>query len=76
MPKSEDPKAPNAVLTMILTMADTTWRMFVPILGLLVAGIFGDKALGSFPWLTLVGFIAGVAISALLIRRQLKKDSV
>lgn len=64
------------MLTMILTMADTTWRMFVPILGLLVAGILADKALGFFPWLTLVGFIAGVAISALLIRRQLKKDGV
>lgn len=65
----------NAVLAMITTMADTTWRMFVPILGLLVAGIFADKAMGSFPWLTLLGFVIGIAISALLIRNQMKKDA-
>lgn len=75
MTKSEEPKAGNAVLTMIMTMADTTWRMFVPILGLLLLGIFVDKSIGSFPWFTLLGFVVGVALSAVLIRNQLRKNA-
>jgi len=83
MPKSEEnsdqnptPKSgSNAVLQMITTMADTTWRMFVPILGLLLAGIYFDKLWSSFPWMTLLGFALGVCISALLIRNQLKKGA-
>ena len=65
----------NAVLHMITTMADTTWRMFVPILGLLLLGIFFDKRINSFPWLTLIGFVLGIAITGLLIRNQFKKES-
>lgn len=83
MPKSEEnldqnptPKSgSNAVLQMITTMADTTWRMFVPILGLLLAGIYFDKLWSSFPWMTLLGFVLGVGISALLVRNQLKKGA-
>ena len=66
--------APNAVLQMIGTMADTTWRMFVPILGLLFVGIYFDKSWHSFPLMTIIGFVLGVALSALLIRNQFKKD--
>lgn len=63
------------MLEMIITMADTTWRMFVPILGLLIAGVYVDKTRGLFPWCTLAGFVLGVAISALLIRNQFKKGA-
>lgn len=73
MTKSEENQ--NAVLAMILTMADTTWRMFVPILGLLVVGVVIDKSYHLFPWMTLLGFALGVGISALLIRSQLKKGA-
>ena len=72
-PKTTTPVAKNALLQMITTMADTTWRMFVPILGLLIAGIYVDKAVGSFPWFTLIGFVVGIGISALLIRNQFRK---
>ncbi len=76
LPADDAPKpAPNAVLQMIVTMADTTWRMFVPILSLLLVGIYFDKASRSFPWMTLLGFALGVAVSALLIRNQFKKGT-
>jgi F0F1-type ATP synthase assembly protein I len=53
-------------------MADTTWRMVVP--GLLLAGlgIAADLKFGTKPWLTLVGLTLGLAIGALLVKRQLE----
>jgi F0F1-type ATP synthase assembly protein I len=76
MIKTEEERPQNAVLQMIMTMADTTWRMFVPIVGLLLLGVFADKSLHSVPWLTVLGFVLGVGVSALLVRNQFKKDSL
>ena len=54
-------------------LADTTWRMTVPVVLFAGLGIAADKTLGSQPWLTLVGLITGFGIAAWLILRQLRR---
>ncbi len=60
-------------LYLITSMADTTWRMFVPTVGLLLVGNALDERFSTKPWLLLVGVAVGGCISALLIKRQLIK---
>ncbi len=60
-------------LYLIATMADTTWRMFVPTIGLLLLGNLTDDRLHSSPWLMIAGVVAGTVIAAFLIRSQLAK---
>lgn len=78
--KSDDsPTPPNShntstVILLLGIAADTTWRMFVPVLGLTALGVWGDRSFGTKPWLTVVGLAIGTAIAALLVRNQLKKD--
>lgn len=54
-------------------MADTTWRMFVPIIGLFVLGLLADKQFATTPWLMILGLVIGTVLAALLIRQQLKR---
>jgi F0F1-type ATP synthase assembly protein I len=58
---------------MLLDMADTTWRMFVPTIGLLLVGRHFDIQLQTKPWLMLGGVVLGAAIAAMLIRNQFKR---
>ena len=53
---------------------DTTWRMFVPVIGGTALGIWGDHSFGAKPWLTITGLAVGVVVAVLLVRNQLKKD--
>jgi hypothetical protein len=66
-PKSTDA---STVILLLGIAGDTTWRMFVPVIGGTVLGIWGDHSFGTKPWATVVG----VAVAALLIRQQFKKD--
>lgn len=59
--------------SMLATIGDTTWRMFVPTIGLTIAGLFLDKWLQTKPWLMIVGIICGAALSYVLVKRQLNK---
>lgn len=58
---------------MARTMIGTTWRMFVPSVGLMIAGLVLDQSVGTTPWLLLSGFVAGLAISAVLVARQIRQ---
>lgn len=73
--KSSDDKATppdkSTVILLLGTIGDTTWRMFVPTIGLTVAGVYADKAFGTKPWLTVVGIGLGALIAGLLVKRQL-----
>lgn len=60
-------------LYLITSMADTTWRMFIPTIGLLLAGNALDDKLHTRPWLMLVGAAIGGWIAAVLIKRQIAK---
>ena len=74
-PHTSDDQSPPTLQPVILllgTMADTTWRMFVPTIGGLLLGFWADASWGTRPWLTILGLILGTAITALLIRKQLR----
>jgi putative F0F1-ATPase subunit (Ca2+/Mg2+ transporter) len=55
-----------------VSMADTTWRMFVPPAVLVTAGLWADVRFGTRPWLTVLGAAVGLVGSVLLVRVQLK----
>jgi hypothetical protein len=67
------PPPQSTVVLLLGTIADTTWRMFIPIIGLTLLGVFGDNTYHTKPWLTVVGIVAGVTVASLLVIRQLKK---
>ncbi len=66
------PSRPSA-LYLIATMADTTWRMFVPTIALILVGNWLDRYYGLKPWLMLLGALAGTIIAAYLIKQQLQR---
>ncbi len=71
-PKKPDKQASDAdVLTLLWSMADTTWRMFTPPTILVGAGIWLDLKLETKPWLTILGAVVGLACSIWLVKRQL-----
>jgi hypothetical protein len=62
----------DPTVVLLLTLADTTWRMLVPT-GLLAAlGLWVDLHYATAPWLTLASVPVGLAVSVLLVRRQLR----
>ena len=63
----------STVILLLLTIADTTWRLFVPTIGLMVAGLLLDKQFGTTPWIMVAGVVLGAVIAILLVRAQLKK---
>lgn len=58
---------------LIASMADTTWRMFVPTIGLLLIGNALDGEFATKPWLMLAGAAVGGVIAAYLVKLQLRK---
>ena len=65
------PKASTVLL--MLTIADTTWRLFVPLVGFTIAGLLLDKKLETKPWIMIISIILGAVIAYLLVQAQLKK---
>jgi len=63
----------KSTVLLLLTIADTTWRLFVPIVGSTILGLVVDKWFGTKPWLMIIAMVPGVAIAVLLVRRQLKE---
>jgi len=45
----------------------------VPVIGLLVLGLFVDQWLNTKPWIMIIGLILGVGLAALLVKRQFNK---
>lgn len=75
-PKGKDgqktpPKSSSTVV--LLTIADTTWRMFVPSVGMTFAGLWLDAKLHTTPWLLFAGSILGLIVAALAVRIQYKR---
>lgn len=70
-PQSDTRPDDPATMVLLLTMADTTWRMFVPSIILVPGGIWADLHIGTKPWLTLLAAALGLGIGILLIKRQL-----
>lgn len=57
---------------LLMSAADTTWRMFVPPLILVPVGIFIDLKLHTMPWLTILAAVMGLAVAVGLVGRQLR----
>lgn len=73
--KGDDPKVPptsSTVILLLATLGDTTWRMFVPTIGLMLLGLWIDTQLNTKFWLTILGILIGSIIAGLLIRNQLR----
>lgn len=67
------PPSPSTVILLFATMADTTWRLFIPSVGLTIAGLMLDKQLKTTPWFMVAGIILGCTIAILLILAQMRK---
>ena len=63
------PPSPNASIA--TTIADTTWRMFVPTIGLLLIGRAIDDTYATKPLGMAVGIVLGAIIAGILVVRQL-----
>jgi hypothetical protein len=64
----------DGAMAIILSMADTTWRMFTPPAILVPIGIWADLKFHTKPWLTFVSVPIGLVLSALLIKKQIGKS--
>lgn len=60
-------------LAFVVTIADTTWRMFVPSVGFTLLGVWADSQMYTKPWLMVAGIVVGVASAYLLVSRQIGK---
>ena len=64
----------STTLNLILgTVADTTWRLFVPTIGGTVLGIWIDNTYDTKPWATIIGVTLGTSASFGLIYLQIRK---
>lgn len=70
--EGDDP-GPSPATVLLLAIADTTWRMFMPIIGLLLLGRMADDAWRTGHTWMAVGTVSGMIISGLLIKNQLNR---
>lgn len=61
----------SPAMSVASTIADTTWRMFVPTIGLLLLGRMFDTAYDTKPLGMAIGTVIGAVIAGILIIRQL-----
>ena len=61
----------DTVRVLLGTIGDTTWRMFVPSVGLTLLGVWADSAFGTKPWLMISGIVLGFFGAFLLVKKQI-----
>ena len=61
----------ETVPMLLMTIGDTTWRMFVPSVGFTLLGVWADVQLDTKPWLMVVGIVVGCTGAALLVKKQI-----
>lgn len=66
-----DDNQPEALGTILATIGDTTWRMFVPSVGFTLLGVWADSHFSTKPWLMAGGVLVGFASAALLVKKQI-----
>jgi hypothetical protein len=72
-PGSLKARSGSALAPVLLDIADTTWRLFVPTVGLLLVGRHFDVRFHTKPWLMLAGVALGALLAGLLIWQQLRR---
>lgn len=73
-PQSEASSTPSkqTVILLISTLADTTWRLFVPTVSGLLIGLWIDSQNGTKLWFAALGTILGTLLAIALVRNQIK----
>lgn len=68
-------RVPSSGTTLLIlgTITNTTWRMFTPVIVLLLVGMQLDKHLGHRPLWSLSGVIVGFGIAIWLVYRQCRR---
>lgn len=72
---NDDQKTPSekSSTVVLMTIADTTWRMFVPSIGFTFLGIWLDAKYGTLPWLMFSGIVVGFLVATLAVKLQYDK---
>lgn len=65
------PPEQSTVILLLKDTGDTTWRMFVPSIGMTLLGVWLDTVFTTKPWLMIIGIIVGFAFAILLVRKQM-----
>lgn len=66
------PKSTISGLAIGLQLADTAWRVAVPIILFTFIGHRLDKAMGTSPLFILVGLFLSLAVAVMLVYRQIQ----
>lgn len=61
------------LLVVAVVIGDTTWRMFVPSVGMTLLGVWLDSQWQTKPWLMIGGIVLGFAVAIALVRVQLRR---
>ncbi len=69
----ETPRPKSTAILLLGDIADTTWRMFVPTVGLAALGFVLDQQINTTPWLFILGFVLGCVITGVLIKKLFEK---
>lgn len=64
--------AKSAAILLLGDIANTTWRMFVPTVGLLLLGVYIDDQFDTKPLALLIGAALGFILAIWLIIKQVK----
>ena len=70
--KGDTESTSSASLVVFATIADTTWRMFVPVFAGALIGYGLDRLLGSRPTGVISGTFLGVGLAIVLVYLQYK----
>lgn len=72
--RSKPDIVPPPQVWVIREIADTTWRMTVPVVIFTFIGIFCDIKFHTKPWLTFLGVVIGFYFAIVLIKQQINRS--
>lgn len=73
--KISDLSSDKVALLVLGTVADTTWRLFIPSIGGTLLGLWVDKSMEKTPLFTVIGILLGTSIAIWLVYIQIKKTN-
>lgn len=74
--KKSDLPSDKVAIMMLGTLADTTWRLFIPSIGGTLLGLWADKSIDTTPIFTVIGIATGSLLAIWLVYLQIKKSNI